>query len=67
MMSLEEFTRQVDQLVEGGKSTSDMIQLADCMGHHPEAQLFVYLQFDPRNTARPGKFARNQARGTGEL
>ena len=28
MMSLEEFTRQVDQLVEGGKSTSDMIQLS---------------------------------------
>jgi len=90
MMSLEEFTRQVDQLVAGGKSSSDMIQLsggeptihpqfiemidllfergfhqvcinsngiklarrvfayqlADCMGRHPEAQLFVYLQFD---------------------
>jgi uncharacterized radical SAM superfamily Fe-S cluster-containing enzyme len=28
MMSLEEFTRQVDQLVAGGKSGSDMIQLS---------------------------------------
>jgi uncharacterized radical SAM superfamily Fe-S cluster-containing enzyme len=28
MMSLEKFTRQVDQLLEGGKSSSDMIQLS---------------------------------------
>ena len=90
MMSLDEFTRQVDQLVAGGKSGSDMIQLsggeptihpqfmemiellfdrgfkkvcinsngiklaqpafteklARCTGNVPDAELFVYLQFD---------------------
>ena len=90
MMDLDEFTRQVDQLVAGGKSGSDMIQLsggeptihpqfiemvellfdrgfkkvcinsngiklaqtaftrklAGCTRAFPDAELFVYLQFD---------------------
>ena len=90
MMELDEFTRQVDQLVAGGKSGSDMIQLsggeptihpqfmemiellfdrgfkkvcinsngiklaqkrftrrlAECNKAFPDAELFVYLQFD---------------------
>ncbi len=90
MMSLDEFSLQVDQLVEGGKRSSDMIQLsggeptihpqffdmvevlfdrgfrhvcinsngiklarpafverlAQCVADHPDAELFVYLQFD---------------------
>jgi len=90
MMSLDKFTRQVDQLLAGGKRGSDMIQLsggeptihpdffamikllfergfhqvcinsngiklaqpvfarrlAECLQNHPEAQIFVYLQFD---------------------
>ena len=90
MMSLDEFTQQVDQLVEGGKRSSDMIQLsggeptihpqffdmvdvlfergfhhvcvnsngiklarpafverlAKCVAAYPDADLFVYLQFD---------------------
>ncbi|MGB7453667.1 MAG: radical SAM protein [Lysobacterales bacterium] len=90
MMSLDEFSQQVDQLVVGGKSGSDMIQLsggeptihpqfnemvellfdrgfrkvcinsngiklaqagftgklARCTNDYPEAELFVYLQFD---------------------
>jgi len=90
MMSLDDFTQQVDQLVAGGKSGSDMIQLsggeptihpqfmemiellfdrgfkkvcinsngiklaqkaftrklASCTRSFPDAELFVYLQFD---------------------
>lgn len=47
MMSLEEFTRQVDQLVAGGKSGSDMIQLSGGEPTiHPQFIEMVRLLFD---------------------
>jgi uncharacterized radical SAM superfamily Fe-S cluster-containing enzyme len=47
MMSMEEFTRQVDQLVAGGKSGSDMIQLSGGEPTiHPDFLEMVELLFD---------------------
>jgi len=47
MMSLEEFTRQVDQLVAGGKSGSDMIQLSGGEPTiHPQFIDMIALLFD---------------------
>jgi len=47
MMSLDEFTRQVDQLVEGGKSGSDMIQLSGGEPTiHPQFMEMIELLFD---------------------
>jgi len=47
MMSMEEFTRQVDQLVEGGKRGSDMIQLSGGEPTiHPDFLQMVELLFE---------------------
>ena len=47
MMELDEFTRQVDQLVAGGKSGSDMIQLSGGEPTiHPQFIEMVALLFD---------------------
>ena len=47
MMGLDEFTRQVDQLVEGGKSSSDMIQLSGGEPTiHPQFFEMVEVLFD---------------------
>ena len=47
MMSLDEFTRQVDQLVAGGKSGSDMIQLSGGEPTiHPQFMEMIELLFD---------------------
>jgi uncharacterized radical SAM superfamily Fe-S cluster-containing enzyme len=47
MMGLDEFTRQLDQLVDGGKSTSDMIQLSGGEPTiHPQFFQMVEVLFD---------------------
>jgi hypothetical protein len=47
MMSMEEFTRQVDQLVDGGKRGSDMIQLSGGEPTiHPDFLAMVGLLFE---------------------
>lgn len=47
MMGLDEFTRQVDQLVAGGKSGSDMIQLSGGEPTiHPQFMEMIALLFD---------------------
>ena len=47
MMGLDEFTRQVDQLVAGGKSGSDMIQLSGGEPTiHPQFMEMIELLFD---------------------
>ena len=47
MMSLDEFSQQVDQLVAGGKSGSDMIQLSGGEPTiHPQFNEMVELLFD---------------------
>jgi uncharacterized radical SAM superfamily Fe-S cluster-containing enzyme len=47
MMSMEEFTRQLDQLVEGGKRGSDMIQLSGGEPTiHPDFMEMVELLFE---------------------
>lgn len=47
MMELEEFTRQVDKLVAGGKSGSDMIQLSGGEPTiHPQFMEMIELLFD---------------------